>query len=215
MAWNTTAPDGTKSVSANNPILQANTTYTKTTMNVDHYWNIGINEDGHHKFVQTVATNDSDKTVATNPTLATGMDLVYYSRFKTASESVDQQDCQPFALTSATDVMQVLGIRACVLFNVSGGTATIKYQHNVSSVSRTAQGKFTITYTNALPSTSYLVLGGGLRNNSNSNALVVSIQSTTSLSSTKGTGSCKILTVRAETGALTDPYQAWIMCFGG
>lgn len=73
MAWNSTAPDGTKSVKLNRPILQANTTYTEAEMNKDHYWNIGVNEDGRHKFVQS-------PKVAADPAVAGGMDGVTYIR---------------------------------------------------------------------------------------------------------------------------------------
>ena len=188
-------------------------------MNNDHFWNIGVDEDGHHQFVQTVATNDSDKSLETNAALATAMDLVYYSRFKTSTESVDQQDCQPFAVNNS-DVMQLLGIRACAVFDFVNivGAQTLKYTHNVTSVTRQATGKYTINFASNLPSTSYLVLGGGMRSSAtpaNTVLLDVGVQNAPAVGTIKKVGSVQIFTTRAESGVLVDPLQAWIVCFGG
>lgn len=81
--WNTTSPDGSKSTKDNVPILQANTTYTETTMNVDHYWNIGANEDGHHRQVQMPKQ-------ASDITLGAGMDGgVYYKEVSATNTRVE------------------------------------------------------------------------------------------------------------------------------
>lgn len=76
MVWNTVYPDGTQSVGANVPIGLQNTSYTKTTLNNDHFWDVGTDEDGHHRYVQ-MPQNQVGGT-PTNPTLATGMDGVMY-----------------------------------------------------------------------------------------------------------------------------------------
>ena len=52
MSWSSTAPDGTKSVKDNRPILADNTTYIETTMKKDHHWNEGIPLSGHHNVIQ-------------------------------------------------------------------------------------------------------------------------------------------------------------------
>lgn len=52
--------------------MQANTTYTETTLNVDHYWNIGTDEDGRHKQVQMPKTQSGGSP--SDITLGTGMD---------------------------------------------------------------------------------------------------------------------------------------------
>jgi hypothetical protein len=79
-AWNAVAPDGSKSVKQNNTILGGNTTYTETTLNNDHYWNIGANEDGFHKQVQA-------PKLAADLTLSTGMDGGIY--FKEINSRVE------------------------------------------------------------------------------------------------------------------------------
>jgi len=56
MAWNTVCPDGTKTVKANNPIIQDNIDYIKTTMVKDHYWDESANLDGRHRQVSYQAS---------------------------------------------------------------------------------------------------------------------------------------------------------------
>jgi len=80
MPWNSTSPDGTKSVKANTPTMQQNTTYTETTLNADHFWNIGVDEDGHHKQVQC-------PKLASDLVLSAGMDGGMYYKEVSASNS--------------------------------------------------------------------------------------------------------------------------------
>lgn len=89
MPWNSTWPIGGISVKANRTQGQQNTTYIENTMGNsplgtnsvttrDHFWNVGANEDGRHRFIQSPAF-----TVGGNPTdavLGTGMDTVLYPK---------------------------------------------------------------------------------------------------------------------------------------
>lgn len=87
MPWNSTWPVGSTSVKNNKLPGTENTTYIETTMGNsivgtntvttrDHFWNVGANEDGRHRFMQspgfTVGGNPED------PVLGTGMDGVLY-----------------------------------------------------------------------------------------------------------------------------------------
>lgn len=87
MPWNASSPNGSISVKANRPFMQQNTTYIENTMGNsavgtntstvrDHFWNVGANEDGRHRFIQsrgfTVGGNPADVTQGT------GMDGIYY-----------------------------------------------------------------------------------------------------------------------------------------
>ena len=67
MVWNSTWPDGSKPVKGNTATGNQNTSYIETTMNIDHYWNIGMDEDGHHAKVEMPKQ-------AMDITLSTGMD---------------------------------------------------------------------------------------------------------------------------------------------
>ncbi len=87
MVWNSTAPLGSVSVKANRTILQQNTTYIEVTMGNsvigtntnatrDHFWAVGANEDGRHRFVQSPAFTVGG--LAADPVIGTGMDGVCY-----------------------------------------------------------------------------------------------------------------------------------------
>jgi len=219
MPWNSVSPDGTKSVKQNTVPMQQNTAYTEATVKKDHYFNDGVDQDGHHRFVQTEATNDADKSLQTNATLATAMDLAFFSRFKTPTESTAQQDAQPYAISqnstaTATSVMQILGIRACAVFNAAGGVVTLVYSHNVTSVSKIVNGTFQLNFTNALPSNDYLVFGGGIKDTNDGGAVYYSVKGANSVNAAKSTTRV-IGNIRDNNGVLSNPIQGWVVCFGG
>lgn len=87
MPWNSTWPIGSISVKANRTAGQQNTTYIQTTMgnsiigtntNItrDHFWNVGANEDGRHRFINSPAFTVG--AVAADPVVGAGMDAVLY-----------------------------------------------------------------------------------------------------------------------------------------
>ncbi len=223
MAWHSTAPVGSQSVKANRTILQDNTTYTEVTMGNsvvgtnavttrDHFWNVGANEDGRHRFIQSPGFTVGG--LPTDPVIGTGMDSVDYSKLKLVAESAAQQDVQPF-FRNTTGIMQVCAIRAMAVFNVVAGVVTIVYSHNVASVTRTATGRFTVTYTTALPSNAYLVSGMAIRNDSAlATELIFEMQAATSLNTVKSTTIVRVMT-NSDGGTAHDPLQAWVYCFGG
>ena len=220
MVWSSTSPEGSLSVATNVPIQLANTAYTEATLNLDHYWNIGAGEDGHHKWVQNVATNIADPTVATNATLANGLDSVYYSRFKVEAESTNNRDCQPFFINETgvgptTNIMQLLGIRACAVFNVvSSAITTTPYSHNISGIVRNSTGDYTLTYSQALPSADYLVFSSGIRDSSGGTFIQANVKGSSTPSQYKTTTNCTIQT-ETNNANLVDPLQVWFVCFGG
>lgn len=212
MSWNSVFPDGSKSVKQNEAIGQANTTYIEDTMgnstntSKDHYWDIGTNEDGHHRAVQFKNYEDSFSGAPTDPTLATDMVLALYARDGTGF------------MRNAAQIMQLLGIRALAVFdNVAGNNVaqTLTVSHNVTSVTRQATGRFSVIYTNALPNDNYLVLGGGMQSTDNStfNPLSLSVSSAASVAARKNTTGMIILTHVGST--LTNQLQGWFICFGG
>jgi len=87
MAWSSTAPLGSVSVKANRSILGDNTSYIETTMGNsvvgtntnttrDHFWNVGSNEDGRHRFINSPAFTVGG--LPTDPVIGSGMDGVLY-----------------------------------------------------------------------------------------------------------------------------------------
>ena len=89
MTWNSTAPLGSVSVKANRTILQQNTSYIEVTMGNsvvgtntnttrDHFWNVGSNEDGRHRFIQSLGFTVGGTPA--DPVIGTGMDSVLYAK---------------------------------------------------------------------------------------------------------------------------------------
>lgn len=219
MVWTSVAPDGSKSVKANEATMLANTSYIETEMDKDHFWDTGVDEDGRHRFAQMPKYEDGEVSTPTSPTIAAGMDLAYFSRLKTAIESVDQQDVQPY-VRNANAIMQLLGIRACGVFNVGGAGLTTVYSHNCTIV-RTDSGRFTVTFTDALPSANYVFLGGGVANSADTNDTVTcDVEANPVLASVKTTTFVKFRTIRingssSQTRVTKDPLQGYFVIFGG
>ncbi len=223
MPWNSISPDGGKSCAFNVPKMAENTAYIKTAQNIDHYWDVS-NLEGHHKWAQMTQVGTSGSPA--NPTPGTGIDMVYYCKSKTSTESPSQQDIQPFVISDfATQrVMQLLGIRAMGVFSVSGNQVTMNYSHNLkvqdnivptaaSGVYRSSTGKYTITFNTALPSANYLILGGMLRNNGFGDFY---INTAASLPPVKTTTFFKFTTISSGGDPqLFDPVQCWFVVFGG
>ena len=177
--WNVVNPDGSKSVKKNETIGQNNTTYIKANANLDHYWADSDSTDGYHR--QASMTKKS-----ADPTLLLGStDGMFYVRNKTATEAPDRQLPEPYYYhtpdVGTTKYYQQLGTRAMVHFEVglaSGGHAiTIKYSHNVASVTRNGTGLFTVNFTNDMPTVNYIPSGVAMRRASGtpsgSNALFI------------------------------------------
>jgi hypothetical protein len=222
MAWQTDAPDGTKSVKSNNTILQDNTNYTKTTQNVDHYWDTSTNQDGHHNVVEM----DQQGTSAspTEASLSTGMDGVIYCKSKSSSEAPDNQDVQLFFKNNkdvdtpgVTQIMQLLGIRAMGVFDstTSNGAVTLQYSQNCT-VNRDALGVYTVTFGTNVASDNYLVLGNCIRNNATAkNVGLFTMSGSTSLAlKTVSSFEFRTFSFSGSPSAI-DPTQTWFVVFGG
>jgi hypothetical protein len=89
MPWNPIFPLGTVSVKANQAIGNQNTTYIEDTMGKspigtntnttrDHFWAVGSNEDGRHRFINSVGFTVGG--LPTDPVIGAGMDIVLYSK---------------------------------------------------------------------------------------------------------------------------------------
>ena len=233
MTWNSSWPLGTVSVSANQSTGQQNTSYIETNMgNVavgtnldttrDHFWDVDASLDGRHRYINSVGFTVGG--APDDPVIGAGMDGVSYLRELTSTLSTAQQDVQPF-YRNATQVMQLLGIRAMGVFNGGASTpsqANVVYSHNLAlqsagtpGIVRGGAGLYTVTFANALPSNSYLILGGAIRNNSSlSKELLFEVSAATTLNTVKSTTRFLFMT-RTDGGDAEDPLQAWFICFGG
>ncbi len=97
MPWNSNSPNGTLSVKANRAPMNQNTTYIETTMGNsvvgtnttstrDHFWNVGSNEDGRHRFIQSPKFTVGG--IAADPVIGTGMDGVSYLKDTSAGVQI-------------------------------------------------------------------------------------------------------------------------------
>tara|TARA_R110000868_G_scaffold345559_2_gene606689 strand:- start:211 stop:885 length:675 start_codon:yes stop_codon:yes gene_type:complete len=88
MPWHSVWPLGTVPVRNNEITGTDNTTYIETTMGPtavgtdgptvrDHFWNVGPNEDGRHRYIQSIGFTNGPATPA-DPVLGTAMDGVIY-----------------------------------------------------------------------------------------------------------------------------------------
>jgi len=232
MPWNSVSPNPAQSVADNLSPMQQNTAYIKATMGSDpigentdvvrdHFWNVDSTLDGRHRFIQSPAFTVGG--LPDDPIIGSAMNQVIYAKLKTAVESVAQQDVQPFARctktagdSSVSSIMQLLGIRACVLFN--GDPATILYKHNVLSVVRTAEGRYTVTFdvANPLPSDNYLVLGGAFSTSGNTASTIdFFVQTAATVATVKTTTFVKVMTKKTSSNEYDDAEQVWLICFGG
>jgi len=223
MGWHETAPVGTNTVKANESTLNDNTVYTETEMNKDHFWNIGGDEDGHHKFAQMPKYTDGAIATPTSPTLVGSADLAYFARLKTAAEAPGGADVQPY-IRNASATMQLLGIRAMGVFTVAGGLIVMQYSHNLDAANPVtfqggATGKFIAKFATALPTNNYAVLGGGVFSGGTEDFMHLNVQGS---DSGPLTNSKKVDLVNFRTYVLTagdqqnvNPLQCWFICFGG
>ena len=80
-----------------------------------------------------------------------------------------------------TDGTENYKCRAWVNFNGTG-TVAIRASGNVSSITDTANGTYSVNFTNALPDGNYVI--GGCMDNTNGNAYILKNQSVTNTAST-------------------------------
>jgi len=214
MVWTPNWPDTTKSVRTNGPTGSANSAYIDTTMNLDHYWNAGGTDDGHHKWAQM-------KDLTTDPKLSliAGDYGMICAKAKAAAESPDNQDIQPFYVNEntnapvSTQLMQLMGIRSCGLVTITPGappTVVTNYSHNMTSITYVETGVYTVTFP-LLPTANYLPFVMALRNGAAGLSAYATIGATT-----KTTTGFNILVQRQEDiSTRTDPAQLWYFVFGG
>lgn len=204
--WNSTSPDGNQSVGDNRVPMQENTTYIEDNMQLDHYWAEDVNNDGHHRYVQSPKVESGGSP--TDPTLDTGMDGVAYFKEKTAAESTTHQPTLPFFKDSAATpaVLEMMGMRACGVFTSIGGTLVERYLHNCS-ITRNSAGNYSVSFTTDLPSTYYGVLAGG------HGGLVTTLDLRSILANS--VSGCVLNTTLNGTVSATDINTGWFVCFGG
>lgn len=173
MTWNSTAPDGTKSVKANKQLLLDNTQYIESTMDStandttntdaikDHYWDVSSTFDGRHRFVNCPAFTIAG--AATDPVIGSGMGGVIYVKEDSIS-SVNE-----LFFRNAGGVHKItsgLSSKACSGYiKTITATPALTNVYNIASVTVVSAGNVKFTFSTALSNTNYVVngaIGGGL-----------------------------------------------------
>ena len=96
--------------------------------------------------------------------------------------------------------------------NFDGSTATIRASYNVSSVTRTATGTYTIALSSPLSDANYSVVAtGGNKVPTGIAYTVVTLNDNAITPSTSGFG---LLTTHASTGVTWDPIRVGVAVFG-
>jgi hypothetical protein len=222
--YKTTVPVTGESVSANATYIQQNTNYVKNNLKLDHYWAEDATLDGRHKAIQMPKTETGG--TPDDPTLGTGINGALYLKAKTSAEAPDFQAVLPYfkdnSAAPGPAVLEMLGIRACAVIDISadGLTLTPKYIHNVV-VTRASAGSYTATFTNAMPSVNYLVLGdcigrvktfGGQLSDLSNFRLLGDANAPNKTTALFKFGSYTTFTGTIQ---ISDPKSIWFVVFGG
>jgi hypothetical protein len=137
---------------------QTNMARLQTLLGADHQFNLSAAaDDGYHNVVHLTQQAPSGALAATGR---------FYA--KTSASRV-----HAFYMDSAGAEYQLtpsMPIRAAVNFQGNGavGACPLRSQYNVASVSKTADGSYTVNFTTAMPNNNYIVLVTGMRTGSNS-----------------------------------------------
>ncbi len=196
MAYVNNTPQANQTISFTQPILQDNSNFLQTGLDKEHNFNAsGTGTDMYHK--QTSMTNQA--LLAAFPVSPGTVNGCYYVSGGVAYfyDGTKNYPLSPFC------------IRAAVNFDASGG---IRSSFNVSSVTRTDLGCYTVTFTTAMPSVNYCVQVTGMRDSDDVGTAFV-----------RGSGtygnSVKVGSVRVGFGgsssAFVDPKMGNVIVFGG
>jgi hypothetical protein len=104
---------------------------------------------------------------------------------------------------------------AWVNLNLSSGTTVIRSSYNITSATRSATGKFTLTFTTALSDANYVVIATSGNTGSTSTTSFVGTALATSTSyNSKTTSVCDVWVLLGNNSAFSDAFDVNIVIFG-
>lgn len=164
MTFNAAVPLNSDSPSIFPAQNQINMARLQTLLGADHQFNLSAAaDDGYHNVVHLTQQAPSGALAATGR---------LYVKSSAGAISLFYMDDAGLEY----QISPSMPIRAAVNFNGTGavGAQTLRSQFNVSSVMKTATGKYTINFTTAMPDANYIVSAAGMRNSSGdiSNGLI-------------------------------------------
>jgi len=104
---------------------------------------------------------------------------------------------------------------AWINLNMSSGTSVIRSSYNISSATRSATGRFTLTFTSTLSDANYSVLAisGNTGSTSTTNFIGTALATSTSYNN-KTTSVCDIWVLAGNNSAFIDAFDVNIAIFG-
>ncbi len=152
--FNPAVPLSSDSPSIFPPQNQGNMGRLQTVFAADHQFNLtAAANDGYHNLIHKTLQAPAGALAST------GRSYVKTSGGRVHDFYMDDTG-QEYQVTPT------MPIRAAVNFNGTGanGNQVLRSQYNVASVNKTATGKYTITFTTAMPNDGYIVQLTGMRN---------------------------------------------------
>lgn len=180
---------------------QTNMARLQTLVGADHQFNLSAAaNDGYHNLVHLTVQAPSGALAST------GRFYVKSSAGRVFPFYMDDTGAE-------YQMAPIMPVRASVNFNGTGavGVQTMRSQFNVASVNKTSTGKYTITFTTAMPDANYTVQVTGMRDDS-SKVAIASIQGNATYSSSVTTTSVKIIFFGQNTG-VTDVLMGNVTIF--
>jgi hypothetical protein len=154
MVYTSNVPQASQAIATTQPIIQANFGFLAASIGQEHNFNAsGTGTDTYH--LKASMPSQSDPAGA----LTAPITGVYYVSGGKAK----------FYNNTQVGGALLLPILAATNFSVGASptfTITLRSSYNIASVVRTAEGLFTVTFTNALPNANYCVQLTGMRNDS-------------------------------------------------
>lgn len=182
MTFNASVPLNSASPSVFPGQNQTNMARLQTLLGADHQFNLSAAaDDGYHNVIHMTQQAPSGALAAT------GRGYVKSSASRIHQFYMDDTGAE-------YQITPTMPIRASVNFNGTGavGAQTIRSQFNVASVTKTASGTYTITFTTAMPDANYIVQVTGMRNDSTKIA-IGGVLGAASYSSSVSTASVKVV----------------------
>ena len=155
MTFNAAVPLNSDSPSTFPAQNQVNMARLQTLLGADHQFNLSAAaDDGYHNVIHMT------QQAPTGALAATGRLYAKSSAGRIHAFYIDDIGTD-YQLTPS------MPIRASVNFNGVAGVS-VRSSYNVSSVTRTSTGRYTVNFTNAMPDANYIVQVTGMRNSSGS-----------------------------------------------
>ncbi len=200
MVYTSNVPQANQAIATTQPIIQANFGFLAASIGQEHNFNAaGSGTDTYH--LKASMPSQADPAGA----LTAPITGVYY---------VSGGKAKYYNNTQVGGAL-LMPILAATNFSVGAGptfTITLRSSYNISSVTRTAEGKYTVAFTNNLPNTDYLVQLTGMRGGNN-DLCFGQVQGAAAYATSVAVGSVKIQFTN-EQGSNKDVLMGNVLVFG-